>query len=154
MGEFSPSFRTKMHLTLYNVKVLTKWPFSEQQERDMNLFFIGSANDYEYIFSLFFSRIKLTVNPERFLIGLAQYYPIGFDWLNPKGFKNTKPAFMHVADPCLSSRLQFFTEEASNVNTRNEVLFILREISIDENTAIVPRRRHWNQANVLFSPHN
>ena len=55
MGEFSPSFRTKMHLTLYNVKVLTKWPFSEQQERDMKLFFIGSANDYEYIFSLFFS---------------------------------------------------------------------------------------------------
>ena len=54
MGEFSPSFRTNMHLTLYNVKVLTKWPFSEQQERDMNLFFIGSANDYEYIFSLFF----------------------------------------------------------------------------------------------------
>ena len=79
MGEFSPSFRTKMHLTLYNVKVLTKWPFSEQQERDMNLFFLRSANDYEYIFSLFFSRIKLSVNPERFLIGLAQYYPISFN---------------------------------------------------------------------------
>ena len=76
MGEFSPSFRTKTHLTLYNVKVLIKCPFSEQQERDMNLFFIGSANDHKYIFSLFFSRIKLTVNPERFLIGLAQYYPI------------------------------------------------------------------------------
>lgn len=55
MGEFYPSFRTEMHLTLYNVKVLTKWPFSEQQERDMKLFFTGSANDYEYIFSLFFS---------------------------------------------------------------------------------------------------
>ena len=79
MGEFYPSFRTEMHLTLYNVKVLTKWPFSEQQERDIKLFFIGSANDYEYIFSLFFSEKKLTVNPERFLICLAQYYPISFD---------------------------------------------------------------------------
>ena len=79
MGEFSPNFRTKTHLTNYNVKVLTKWPFSEQQERDMNLFFLRSANDYEYIFSLFFSRIKLSVNPERFLIGLAQYYPISFN---------------------------------------------------------------------------
>ena len=59
MGEFYPSFRTEMHLTLYNVKVLTKWPFSEQQERDMKLFFIGSANDYEYIFSLFFFRKKV-----------------------------------------------------------------------------------------------
>ena len=153
MGEFSPSFRTNMHLTLYNVKVLTKWPFSEQQERDMNLFFMGSANDYEYIFSLF-SRIKLTVNPEGFLIGLAQYYPIGFDWLNPKGLKNTKPAFMHVADPCLSVEGAVLHQGSKQCKYEERSLFILREISIDENTAIVPRRRHWNQANVLFSPHN
>ena len=49
---------------------------------------------------------------------------------------------MHVADPCLSVEGAVLHQGSKQCKYEERSLFILRKISIDENTAIVPRRRH------------